>query len=171
MLLSEVVLRSFWTLGETFWWIRWSSYQRRFRWLCSAPRWRWVWNAVICRPLVMSVVRSWKNTRWGLKVVQEVSWEVGSTARSRTRSWSVWSDWLRFQIESGDHSIAMWWTTGVKSCSPIDLWLVPGEPLDETWSFDGSFGVSDSEASLMILTDSLPLVVNEPLCDRFFSCD
>ena len=43
--------------------------------------------------------------------------------------------------------------------------------MDEIWSFDGSFGVSDSVASLRILTDSLPLVVNEPLFDRFFSGD
>ena len=39
------------------------------------------------------------------------------------------------------------------------------------WSFDGSFVVSDSVASLRILTDSLPLVVNEPLFDWFFSDD
>ena len=43
--------------------------------------------------------------------------------------------------------------------------------MDETWSFDGSVGVSDSGASLRILTDSLPLVVNEPLFDRFVSGD
>ena len=43
--------------------------------------------------------------------------------------------------------------------------------MDSIWSFDGSFGVSDSVASLRILTDSLPLVVNEPLFDRFFSGD
>ena len=43
--------------------------------------------------------------------------------------------------------------------------------MDAIWSFDGSFGVSDSVASLRILTDSLPLVVNEPLFDRFFSGD
>ena len=43
--------------------------------------------------------------------------------------------------------------------------------MDSIWSFDGSFGVSDSVVSLRILTDSLPLVVNEPLFDRFFSGD
>ena len=43
--------------------------------------------------------------------------------------------------------------------------------MDENWSSDGSVGVSDSGASLRVLTDSLPLVVNEPLFDRFFSGD
>lgn len=106
-----------------------------------------------------------------LMVVQEVSWGVGSGVRSRTRSWSVWSDWWQFQIELGDRSIAVWWTTGVGSCFPIDLWPVPRGPLDENWSLDGSYGVSDSGASLRILTHSLPLVVNEPLFDRFFFGD
>ena len=43
--------------------------------------------------------------------------------------------------------------------------------MDENWSLDGSVGVSDSKASLRILTDSLPLVLNEPLSDRFFFGD
>ena len=46
---------------------RWSRYQRWFRGSGRAPIWRWVWNAVICRPLVIIGFRSWKNTRWGLK--------------------------------------------------------------------------------------------------------
>ena len=43
--------------------------------------------------------------------------------------------------------------------------------MDAIWSFGGSFEVSGSGVSLRILTDSLPLVVNEPLFDRFFSGD
>ena len=34
----EVVLRRFRTLGETFWWIRWSKHQRWFIGLCSELR-------------------------------------------------------------------------------------------------------------------------------------
>jgi len=41
--------------------------------------------------------------------------------------------------------------------------------LDEIWSFDGSLGVSGSEVSLWILTDSLPSVVNAPPVGRFVS--
>ena len=43
--------------------------------------------------------------------------------------------------------------------------------MDETCSSDGPFGVCGSEVTLRVLTDSLPLVVNEPLFDRFFSGD
>ena len=43
--------------------------------------------------------------------------------------------------------------------------------MDENWSFDEPFGVSGSGEFLRVLTDSLPLVVNEPLFDRFFSGD
>ena len=39
------------------------------------------------------------------------------------------------------------------------------------WSFDEPFGVSGLDASLKVLTDSLPLVVNAPHSVRFFSDD
>jgi len=88
---------------------------------------------------------------------------------SRTHSWSVWSDWLRFQIESGGRSIAMWWTTGVGNCSPSEVWSVLSELFQRNRSSDGSWSIYGSDLFLIGLEDSLTSVVNEPPFVRFWS--